>query len=165
MLFRSRTAPLQASIVRGNPAGDAHNLITSPVFSDHAIVAHAYYLSRSYSMDCGGTTIKPPELVGKSLDSNGIPRKESLVSGVERLQFQYGVDSDGNGSVDQYLNADQVADWSRARAVRFWALARALCPEGGYTDPKTYIMGDSSPYTPRDGFRRALYISTVALRN
>ena len=160
-----RTAPLQGSIVRGNPVGDAHNLVTSPVFSDHAIVAHAYYVSRSYSMDCGGKTIKPPELARKSLDSNGLPRKESLVSGVERLQFQYGVDNDGNGSVDRYLNADQVADWSRARAVRFWVLARAICPEGGYSDTNTYKMGDSPPYTPKDGFRRALYTSTVALRN
>ena len=103
------------------------------------------------------------------LRSDGTPWKESLVNGVEHLHFQYGVDTDSpaDGSVNQYLNAISVTNgnlWNRVRAVRFWVLVRANCQESGYTDTATYQLGDIT-YSPGDHYRRALYSSTVALRN
>jgi len=140
------------------------------------LVAHAYYVAAPISTSCGTV----PVFARKALDSNGTPRKESLVNGVEQLQFQYGVDTAitsanpvGDGSVNQYLDANQiqappcvpgVACWNQVRTVRFWALVRANCPESGYTDTATYQLGDI-PYTPNDRYRRTLYSSTVALRN
>ena len=170
-----RTAPFQGSVVFGNPedcppgtSGCALiNYVNDPVFSDHALVAHAYYVATPISTSCGTV----PVFARKTLDSTGTPRKESLVNGVEQLQFQYGVDTAvtaanplGDGSVNQYLNADQVTNWHRVRAIRFWALVRANCQESGYTDTATYQLGDRT-YTPNDRYRRTLYSSTVALRN
>jgi len=86
------------------------------------------------------------------------------VTGVEELQFQFGVDTDGDGSVNKFLDANNVSDWSQVKAVRFWVLVRDDCPESDYTDNKTYDMGNRS-YSPNDHYRRALYTSTATLRN
>ena len=158
-----RTAPLQGSIVQGNPFGNAQNLVTSSVFSDHALVAHVYYVADPISTECGDV----PVFARKTLDINGYPLKESLVNGVEQLQFQYGVDTDADGSVNRYLNANEVTAgnlWNQVRAVRFWVLVRANCQESGYTDTTSYLLGDFT-YAPDDHYRRGLYSSTVALRN
>ena len=130
------------------------------VFANHEMVAHAYYVANAITTDCGNV----PVFAREYLKSDGTPSKESLVNGVERLRFQYGVDTDNTGSVNRYLNANQVLDWRQVRAVHFWVLVRASCPEGGYTDTTTYQMGGVT-YTPNDNYRRELYSSTVALRN
>jgi type IV pilus assembly protein PilW len=171
-----RTAPFQGSVTVGDPNGNAQNTVTDPVYADHALVAHTYYVAAPIPTSCGTV----PVFARKTLDSNGSPRKESLVNGVEQLQFQYGVDTAitpaipvGDGSVNQYLDANQiqappcapgVACWNQVRTVRFWALVRANCPESGYTDTTTYQLGDIT-YKPNDRYRRTLYSSTVALRD
>ena len=136
------------------------------------MVAHAYYVTNSTTATQCGKASAPalPALARETLSSGaaspGFPVITELVTGVEQLQFQYGVDSDNNNSVDQYLNAgDPALSWTQVRAVRFWVLVRGDCPESGYTDNNTYNMGDLPPYAPNDGFRRALYTATVTLRN
>lgn len=139
-------------------------------FSDHRIVAHAYYVSdvrSDSSPTCNGIPI--PSLSREEAGTLGKPVRKGLVAGVEDLQFQYGVDLDGNRSADRYLNAGNtglttVDDWALVIAVRVWVLVRAECPETGYVNNTTYIFGDRS-YTPNDNYRRQLYSTTVALRN
>jgi type IV pilus assembly protein PilW len=156
------TAPFQGSLVAFDNSGNPvyTDRVTDTISSTHAVVAHAYYVADPIPTDCGDV----PVFARKTLDSNRTPRKESLVNGVEQLQFQYGVDTDADGSVNRYLNADQVTNWHQVRAVRFWALVRSNCPEGGHTDTTTYQLGDVT-YPTGDHYRRALYSSTVALRN
>jgi type IV pilus assembly protein PilW len=182
-----RTAPLQASLVLGDPAScgpgsgctyisNVDNYMYHPGFYDYRVVAHAYYVTDSTTATQCGDPSAPalPALARETLSSGaaspGFPVKTELVTGVEQLQIRYGVDTDlpPNGSVNQYMNADQVTSkdyWANVRSVRFWLLVRSDCPEGGYTDTNTYHMGDFPPYTPNDNFRRALYTATVALRN
>lgn len=176
-----RTSTFQGILAHGNPAAVvatyplASNALVDSTFYNHALVAHAYYVADPISTECGDV----PVFARKTLANDGTPLKESLVNGVENLQFQYGVDTKitsnpldpnydpyGDYSINQYLSADQVTDWNQVRAVRFWVLVRADCPESGYTDTTTYQLGDFA-YTPpaNDHYRRALYSSTVALRN
>ncbi len=125
------------------------------------LVAHAYYVGPS-GRQCGGTAI--PSLFREALDANGQPAAEEVVQGVEQLQVQYGVG--GAGSVTQYLDADDVANWDDVVSARLWVLVRAACPETGYTNTNTYAMGDVNyDPNPDDGFRRQLYTITVNLRN
>jgi len=198
-----RTAPLEASLVFGNPVNCPSSTSppgctlldyvddTSfpPANYTYKVVAHAYYVTNSSTATQCGVASAPalPALAQETLSSGpsspGFPVKSELVTGVEQLQFQYGVDINitnttpaGDGSVDQYFNANHfIADptlcsssngtcWNQVRSVRFWILVRGDCPEAGYTDNSTYNMGDN-PYTPSDRFRRTLYTSTVALRN
>jgi len=143
----------------------------SDYFVDYALVAHAYYVASSTTArECGKNSAPAPFLPAldrEYLNNNGDPRTEELVTSVERLQFLYGVDTNNTKSANQYRNADDVTtsnQWKDVRSVRFWVLVREDCPEAGYTDPNSYNMGGFL-YAPHDGYRRALYTSTVALRN
>ena len=56
-------------------------------------------------------------------------------------------------------------DWDDVVSVKLWVLVRGECPETGYSDTRTYILGDIANYAPADSFRRNLYSTIVALRN
>lgn len=175
-----RTTPYEARITWGDPdtsitpASADRDLPAYPLpvatVSDHPIIAHAYYVSdvrSDSSPTCNGVPI--PSLSREEAGTLGKPVRKGLVAGVEDLQFQYGIDALGDGSVDRYLNAGDtdlttVVDWDQVIAVRVWVLVRAECPETGYVNNTTYVFGDRS-YTPNDNYRRQLYSTTVALRN
>ncbi len=90
------------------------NQITEPSIVQK-IIARAYYIRPSTTLCPDGS--KPPALWRENLDSNGHPVAEELVTGVEQLQFQYGV-ADFNPDDDmhsdkisyRYLDADSVTD-------------------------------------------------------
>lgn len=79
------------------------------------IIARAYYIRPSTTLCPDGS--KPPALWRETLDSNGHPAAEELVTGVEQLQLQYGIidfDPDDDMKSDEvsyrYLDADSVTD-------------------------------------------------------
>ncbi len=173
-----RTAPLQATLTQNNPALGAVVNFTST--TDHAVMAHAYYVRNADDgfdpcTPAGSGTGYVPELARKFLNNIGRPQTEGLVHGVERLQFQYGLDTDlpqndqdawGNPrrSTNQYVDAGAVANWNNVVSVRFWVLVRDECPDASYTNTNTYVMGNNN-FTAADNYRRQLYTATVALRN
>lgn len=88
-----------------------------------------------------------------------------LVDGIERLHLQYGLDNNGDGEVDAFDATPTGSEWEDVVAVRIWLLARNLDPTPGYTDDRSYTMGNEAAYTPADAFKRQLYTSTVRLNN
>lgn len=168
-LFRGR-------IFQGSDEGDSENAIsTPPAFTEREseLLARAYYIGDS-GRRCGNGDIIP-SLFRQTLGPNGTPVAEEIAYGVDQFQVRYGVDTDGDDSVDQYFNAgdanlDSTAEWQQVIAARIWVLTRAECPETGFTHPDAldYDMGDISydpPDTANFGYRRQLYQSTVQLRN
>jgi len=166
-----RTGLFAGRVFRGSAAEDPANAINAAVAPGARVfelAAHAYYIAPS-SQRCHGLTV--PSLFREILDNAGKPVSGEVASGIDQLQIRYGIDSDispddrdGDGSVDRYLDAHQVADWSRVISARLWLLTRAICPETGYTNTATYTLGNLN-YTVNDGFRRQLYQTTVSLRN
>jgi len=137
------------------------------------VVARAYYIANS-GQTCSyqGANLPVPSLYRINLNDSSLPdTAQEIASGIERLQILYGIDNVGaDHSVDSYVTADNVTDWSEVIAVRFWILSRAECPETGYTNTTTYVMGaddGSEDFTPpaNDHYRRQLFQSTVQLRN
>ena len=171
-----RTTSFTGSIALG-PAGGPPP--TPPPSFDYALVARVYYVrNNAVTAHCGSTSIAVPELTRKELGSNGFPSNaQGLVTGVEWLEFQYGVDTNNDGSVNRYLDADNVdawnsggtlgQNWDAVRSVRFWVLVRNDCPDATYTDTNTYNMGNNSftPSVEESHFRRSLYTSTVSIRS
>lgn len=163
-----RTTRTSGDILLG-PAGPVG---ASPT-TDHELTAHVYYVTdSSTATECensGGDAL--PALARETLVSSGAsvghPTKEELITGIEELQFQFGVDTNGDGTLDEYRNASELtlADWSKVRTVRFWVLVRDDCEDQSYTDGASYAMGNLPTYSPGDHYRRALYTTTVALRN
>lgn len=159
-----RTSLFSGKIFPGSQQG-ANTIVDQPQ-STHLLVAHSYYIGYQNTV-CNGTATVVPTLYRLSLGSNGAPAQEEVVRGGEQLQAQYGIDSDNDGSVNNYLNADTVTAnnlWDNVIAVRLWFLIRSECPEGSYNNGATYTLADVN-YTPNDTFRRQLYSATSMLRN
>jgi type IV pilus assembly protein PilW len=94
----------------------------------------------------------------------------SIAEGVENLQFEYGVDTSGDGVPDTTLTAGAVAaaDWPNVVSVRMHVLTRSTQPSPGHVETRTYQLGPSvavAPASPPDGFKRTLLSSTVRLNN
>lgn len=56
-----------------------------------------------------------------------IRESQVLIEGVESMQITYGEDTsnDSNPSIDEYVNADDVQDWRKVRAVKIGILMRS----------------------------------------
>ncbi|MGH8602816.1 MAG: PilW family protein, partial [Gammaproteobacteria bacterium] len=124
----------------------------------------AYYVSPF--LNTAGDGIPALMRVVQTATGGAALQPEIVISGVENLQVQYAVDTDGNGSVDQYLNGNGGVNWSQVEAVRLWVLVRADKVERGYTNNTAYQL-PAGAWTPNanDGFRRVLLTKTVRLRN
>lgn len=165
--FYLRTALFEGRLFPG--ADEAENPIAGRTLVHTAeLVAHGYYLRDSGSADperCAGRgrirSLYRIELVNGALESR------EIVYGVDQFQLQYGLDSDGDRSVDRYVDAPapgDTASWDAVIAARVWLLVRAECPDTGYTDIHSYAMGDVA-YRPADAYHRLLFTRTVSLRN
>ena len=131
------------------------------------------YVSRTYYIatcnDCAGggdgiPTLKRVELV------NGELLTTSLAEGIENLQVEYGVDTDGDGRPDSFVVATGVTGvaplvWENVVSVRLHVLARNTQASQGYVDPRTYALGPAVSVTPADSFKRSLMSATVRLVN
>lgn len=104
-----------------------------------------------------------------------------LVEGIDTLQLEYGVDINNDGLIDGYTanpgayntcsGATCVANWLNTYAVKVNILAKNTQPSLGYTDSKTYKLGQNADgsdniFTPVDtAYKRHVYNSVVRLDN
>ncbi|MCP4320850.1 MAG: hypothetical protein GY787_03135 [Alteromonadales bacterium] len=128
--------------------------------SVHQLVARSYFIGESADT-CQGVAI--PALFWKTL-KDGKPSSEELLSGVEHLQIEYGIDSNADGTPNQYKNASQVSNWNNVKVVRVSILVRSECPDFANSDDKDYTFGDIV-YQPRDDFYRQLFTTSITFRN
>ena len=149
-----RSSLFEGKIFTGSNEANAINIVGDQPQSVRQLMAHSYFVGDS-GRTCGGAAV--PSLFRARLADNGQPVVDELLPGVEHFQAQYGMDG-------QYLDADAVTDWDEVDTVRVWLLVRAECSESGFTDGRTYNMGDVA-YTPGNSFRRQLYSSVVMIRN
>lgn len=95
--------------------------------------------------------------------------KECLAQGVENMQLEVGVDSDGDGVANFFLQAPVAADLARAVAVRVYLLVRSATPDPAYSSSqKTYWVGNSGAFQPIGDdvhYYRKTLASEVVLRN
>jgi type IV pilus assembly protein PilW len=111
------------------PAGQLSNLIVD-----------AYYIDRNSSQQAG-----LPALRRKTLSAGGVLQfvDQEIISGVEDMQVQFGIDPFGNtGVATRYVNPDAVPANAQIVAVRVWLLVRSETAEVGFTDNAIYQYGD-----------------------
>ena len=140
-------------------------------------VVHIYFVANNNSAGDGIPTLKRAELVGGAFTI--VP----LVDGIEDLQVEYGVDTNGDGQPDA-LTVDPgkyagcasdpcyIANWINTVTATVHVLSRTTEAAAGYTDAKTYPMGvDGDDATPlvvgpfNDRFKRHAYVQTIRLVN
>ncbi len=150
-----RATLIEGRIFKGTDENAASNEIIDSTALNYALSAHTYYIGPS-GRSCRGASI--PSLWRKSISDTGLPISQELLAGVERLQFKYQV---GN----QYVDADNVSDWSDVLAIEISMLVRSECPESFFTNNRTFAMGDLADYVPADGYRRQLFTGVATIRN
>jgi len=136
----TRTA---GSLVTDSTGGLCTSVPTDAQIND--LIVHMYYVDRSSSQP------GVPSLRRKYLIANDF-QDEEIVSGVEDMQIQYGVDLTGGsgvtgGAATQYLDAgatltNLLNTTAQIVSVRVWILTRADAPETGFIDDRTYEYGD-----------------------
>jgi type IV pilus assembly protein PilW len=117
-------------------------------------------------------TLKRVELGGPATST------VTLAEGIESLQFDYGLDADGDGSPDgsdvaaSSVPAPPAADWANVMSVKIFLVARATDKTPGFTDSKGYVLGvsypASAPFVAASGaeaYRRHTFVQSVRLFN
>ncbi len=93
--------------------------------------------------------------------------RQAWARGVESVQFLYGIDSDTDGSVENYWNATTVAAsnmWDKIISVQVGILVRSVEPAFQDARSEVYQVLDRS-ISRNDRFQRGVYTTTVRLKN
>ncbi len=131
---------------------------------------HVYYVKDESQGD-----ISVPVLMRGALSNAGgdLMLFQPMIDGIEIIHLMYGVDTDGDGSVNAYISPNVMTTnyWDNANAkilaVKVYILARDILPDADYVNETTYLLGDLSftPDTTNNHYRRLLLNSTVTLYN
>jgi type IV pilus assembly protein PilW len=141
-------------------------------------VLRIYYVANNDRAGDGVPTLKFTELGAGALSAS------SLVQGVENLQLEYGLDTDGNGDADVYTaNPDLylgcsatttptcVGRWTSVVSAKVFVLTRSIDTSPGYVDAKTYVLGRKANGDPNEfsgldpGYKRRVFQEVVRLQN
>lgn len=137
----------------------------------HDLEVRAYYVNERSTFDG-----RQPSLRQLTLTRNaGAPiiADEEVIAGVENLQVQFGLDTNGDGNVDRYVEPDLLGANPAATvvAVRLWLLVGTPADEPAFRDNRSYRLPDgvtviaagSDGYP--DNVRRLAVSKTIFLRN
>lgn len=90
---------------------------------------------------------------------------QEIAEGVENVQFTYGEDIDNDGIADRYVNSTGVTNWSSVVSVNIAVLVRSLAPVAVSNSSRSYQLSEDTIVTTNDKYLRAVFTSTVRLRN
>jgi len=149
-------------------------------------VARIYFLS---TCDVCSPSDNIPTLKVAEL-SNGALVVSSLVEGIQDIHYNYGIDQDGNGSPDCYVDdpaidnsascttvagyswGNAVTNWYNVTAVRITLLSRNVDQTVGWKDTRTYSLGrttvDGGQTTDgpfNDTYKRHVYTTLARVWN
>ncbi len=131
-----------------------------PTHSYWEAVTRIFFV-RPYS-EAGGDSV--PTLCMETLAGDGMTSR-CLVEGVENLQLEFGIDSDGDGVPERYSAAPGAHDMRRVVAVKIHLLLRSIAGLTGYRDTRQYRLGRTQVRARGDSHLRRVVSSTVMLRN
>ena len=108
-----------------------------------------------------------PTLVRMRLESGALT-VQPIVENIEQLQFEFGSDTNADGTADRYDAAGSVTNWSNVISVRFNIVARNDTQDSTYTDSSTYSLSGGYNYdvpTSDESYRRRVYTRVIQIRN
>lgn len=133
-----------------------------PLADTRRLLVHAYYVSADSSEGA-----HYPSLRRKRLVAGPAVQDEEVIPGIEDLQARYGVDIDGDGSADRYLDADDLDAAMAVVAVRVWLRVRSVVRDPALEDSTHYAYANQDERVPgvERPFRRLVLSRTIHLRN
>jgi type IV pilus assembly protein PilW len=152
---------------------DRHKKDCATLADLRLVVTRIYYIANNDSPNDGIPTLKRADLTSAA--------PVSIAQGIENLQLEYGIDTNGDGVPDA-MTADPdiyascvgpacVTNWLNIMSVKINLLARNTSPSSGYIDSKTYTLGmlsdgaTANTLSPAGPFKRHVYQSEVRLSN
>ncbi|MDL2355292.1 MAG: PilW family protein [Pseudomonadota bacterium] len=145
-----------------------------------AYTTHLYFVANNDNPGDGIPTLKRAELgsSGGVLGMTIVP----LVEGIDNLQIEYGIDTNGDGVPDLYAANPNLANgcataacapvnWRNVVAVKLNILARNLEATQSYTDNKSYVLGldgggsANTVAAAGDHYKRHVFHAVVNLPN
>jgi type IV pilus assembly protein PilW len=127
---------------------------------------HIYYI-RQWSAKKGDGI---PTLVRVVLGDGGsspIMNAEPLIEGIERMEVQYGIDTSSpvDGAPDSYIFEPwDINEWLNVVTVRIHLLTRSVGQIAGYTDSKSYDLGEGLFTLDADSQRHRHHVLTAVVR-
>ena len=129
-----------------------------------AIVTKTFFVARGSSVNDQGN--RPLSLWQKV----GISAPVEIVEGIEDLQIGYGIDTDGDGIANRYVDADAVLDFDDVLMIRVSVTVNSVSNVGGTRTPIHGCLGSGGTQVCLDGLNydgllRRTFTQTIALRN
>jgi type IV pilus assembly protein PilW len=159
---------------------DRHRRDCTTVAPSRRYLTHIYYVANNDKTGDGIPTLKRAELrvVDGTLQFVPVP----LVEGIDNLQLEYGIDTNGDGKADLFSSDPggangcsdatcAVSNWRNVVTVKLNLLARSTEATQGYSDSRKYVLGrkadgtDNQVGPANDGFKRHVFQSQVPLPN
>lgn len=142
---------------------------------------HIYFVANNDNSADAIPTLKRAELSsssGGALTMTVVP----MVEGIDNLQLEYGIDSNGDGVADLYSANPATANgcvaatcaaenWRNVVTVKLNVLARNTEASYGFTDTKSFVLGNDAGGNPNnvaaagDHFKRHAFQAMVNLPN
>ena len=168
---------------------------TSRVTNDNAggdSIAIAQYGDNNLFIDCGGnelpTTCRVPDFgsVSASLPSEAstiysaffVENNElrcagsrgstvqTIATGIENIQYLYGIKNANNNSVERYVNATDINNqWGSVVSIQVGVLVRSKGPVKNNAEQEVFSLLDQKVTAPTDRYQRAVFTTTIRLRN
>ena len=147
-LFTDCSGGVLPNVCRLNP------ILTASPFPDAAKIYSSFYVdSVKNNLMCAGSRSSQPEVIAE---------------GIENIQYLYGLDTvdDDEIKADRYVPASSIGtNWNNVVSVQIALLVRSLKPVKSSNESKKFTLLNEVITTPSDRFKRAVFSTTVYLRN
>ena len=151
------------------------------------VIAAGYYADNNVFTDCGGNVLpdncRVPNNINPDgstiynaffLDGNELKcvgsrgsNAVTIANNIENIQILYGVKSGINNNVDKYLNASQMTPelYNSVLSIQVAVLVRSAIEMKKEAESVSYTLLDQSVTSPKDKYKRAVFNTTIRLRN
>jgi type IV pilus assembly protein PilW len=137
-----------------------------PASQTRQLVVHAYYVSNESTLRDDVPALRRKRLANINAGSvEGTIEDEEIVPGIEDLQVRFGIDTNGDASVDSYIDPDALLPTTVVISATIWLRVRSEDRDFSHTDGNTYQYADIDDFTPADNYRRIVISKTIQLRN
>jgi len=157
---------LYANYSKGTFTTGGGPVVNDGGYGNYPVVAHAYYLKSWTDYEGDGV----PSLHQITLQPGPSVTDIMLLSGVEDLQIQFGIDTTNDGAVNMYVNPSAGINWKKVISAQVWLVMRSV---NKYPSIDTSVSFNQQPFSStggtvtynNDGYRRVMVNTVVQLRN
>ncbi len=127
----------------------------------------AISVSYQATQDCLGTAVAGTVTSTFILNANNelTCNGTALISGIQNMQIEYAVDTDGDNVPNSYQDSTAVINWDQVVAIRLAILVASQGQVRDVASAETYQLLSTSITAPNDRFHRRVFTTTIPLRN